>query len=122
MKIGNTVAWAGPREDTTGGPLFGHAPTRVRVCVFRTLPHRFAVGYFVRGFRLDAAQTRRLLGALRGPGPKRGCPKQRNFAFVGNGPESGAGVELGGCYRVERPDRTSGTADSAVVRALLGRR
>jgi hypothetical protein len=120
MRTGNTVAWAGPREATKGGRLFDHAPKRVRVCIFRTPPNRFAVGYFVRGFRLDATRTRRLLGAIRGPGPKRGCPKQRNFAFVGNGPQAGAGIELGGCYRVERPDRTSGTADPAVVRAILG--
>jgi hypothetical protein len=76
----------------------------------------------VRGFSLDATKARRLLGALTGPGPKRGCPKQRNFAFVGNGPESGAGVELGGCYRVERSDRTSGSAKPAVIRGLLGAR
>jgi hypothetical protein len=121
MKVGNTVAWAGPREATTGGPLFDRTPKRAHVCVYRTPPNRLAVGYFVRGFRLDAARTRTLLGALDGPGPRRGCPKQRNFAFVGNGPRLGAGVELGGCYRVERPDRTSGTAKPAVVRAILGR-
>ena len=120
MRVGNTVAWAGPREDTKGGPLFDQTPRRVRVCVYRTLPNRFAVGYFVRGFRLDATRTRRLLEALNGPGPRRGCAKERSFAFVGNGPQAGAGVELGGCYRVERPDRTSGTANPAVVRAILG--
>jgi len=122
MRVGNTVAWAGPREDTKGGPLFDHTLQRVRVCVFRTQPNRFAVGYFVRGFRLDPTQTRRLLRALRGPGPRRGCPKQRNFADIGGGVRLGAIVELGGCYRVERPDRTSGTADPAAVRAILGRR
>jgi hypothetical protein len=121
MKVGNTVAWAGPQEATSGGPLFDRTPKKVRVCIFRTSPNNVAVGYFVRGFRLDAARTRRLLGALTGPGPKPGCPKQRDFAEVGNGPQSGVGVELGGCYRVERPDRTSGTANPAVVRAILGR-
>jgi hypothetical protein len=93
----------------------------VRVCVFRTRPGNFAVGYFVRGFRLDASRTRRLLRAVSGPGPKRGCPKQRTFASVGAG-RFGASVELGGCYRVERPDRTAGTANPAVVRAILGPR
>ena len=122
MRVGNTVAWAGPPHDArAGAPLFDRAPRRVRVCIFRTPPNNFATGNFVRGFRLDAARTRRLLGALGGPGPRRGCPKQRNFATVGGGPRLGATVELGGCYRVERPDRTAGTAKPAVVRAILGR-
>jgi len=119
MKMGNIVAWAGPHEATTGGPLFDRTPTSVCVFVFRTPADSFATGYFVRGFRLDPARTRRLLRALGGPGPRRGCPKQRNFAVVGGRPRLGAVVELGGCYRVERPDRTSGTAQPAVVKALL---
>ena len=120
MKVGNTVAWARPREATTGGPLFDRTPKRVRVCVFRTRPNNLGVGYFVRGFRLGPARTRRLLRALTDPGPRRGCPKQRNFAAVGGGPRSGATVELGGCYRVERPDRKAGTAKPAVVSGILG--
>jgi hypothetical protein len=120
MRTGNTVAWAGPPHDARAGtPLFDRAPRNVRVCVYRTPPNNFAVGQFVRGFRLDAARTRRLLGALGGPGPKRGCPKQRNFATVGGGRRFGATVELGGCYRVERPDRTAGTANPRVARAIL---
>jgi hypothetical protein len=121
MRVGNIVAWAGPPHDAkTGGPLFDRTPKRVRVCVYRTPPDNLAVGQFVRGFRLAAARTRRLLRALTGPGPKRGCPKQRTFADVGGGPRLGVSVELGGCYRVERPDRLAGTANPAVVRAILG--
>lgn len=121
MRMGNTVAWAGPPHNAhPGTPLFDRAPTKVRVCVYRTPRNNFAVGRFVRGFHLDAARTRQLLGALNGPGPKRGCPKQRNFATVGGGPRFGAAVELGGCYRVERPDRTAGTANPGVARAILG--
>jgi hypothetical protein len=121
MEWGNTVAWAGPPRDSGGGPLFPVAPKSVRICVFRTPPNRFAVGHFVRGFRrLGAARTRRLLGALTGAGPRRGCPKQRTFAVIIRSPGSVASVELGGCYRVERADRLAGAANPAVVRAILG--
>ncbi len=121
MEVGNTVAWAGPpRDATAGSPLFDRAPKRVRICIFRTPPNRFAVGRFVRGFRLDASRTRRLLGALTGPGPKRGCAKQRTFAVVIASPGSVASVELGGCWRVDRPDRLAGTAKPGVAGAILG--
>ena len=123
MQWGNSVAWAGPPRDSAGGPLFPQAPGTVRICVFRTPPDRFAVGHFVRGFRrLDASRTRRLLRALTGAGPRRGCAKQRAFAVVIRSPGSVASVELGGCWRVDRPDRLAGTAKPAVVRAILGGR
>lgn len=122
MKVGNTVAWAGPPRNSTGGPLFDVAPWKARVCIYRTPPGNFAVGRFVRGFRLDTSRTRRLIRALGGPGPRRGCPKQRTFAEVGASVGNAAVVELGGCYRVERPDRLAGTANPAVARAILGGR
>jgi hypothetical protein len=122
MKVGNTVAYAGPPHNMRAGtPLFDHTPRAVRVCIYRTPADDFAVGRFVRGFHLSAARTRRLLDAINGRGPKRGCPKQRNFAALGVDPRfPEAEVELGGCYRVERPDRTAGTAKPATVRAILG--
>ena len=120
MNVGNTAAWAGPPRDSTGGPLFDVTPWKARICIYRTPPDNFAVGHFVRGFRLDVSQTRRLIRALEGPGPRRGCPKQRTFAVVGASVGNGANVELGGCYRVERPDRLAGTASPAVVKAILG--
>jgi hypothetical protein len=121
MEVGNTVAWAGPPRDSAGGPLFDRAPRTLHVCVYRAPADHLAVGHFLRGFRLHRSRARRLLRALTGPGPKRGCPKQRTFAEIGAERE-GATVELGGCYRVERPDRLAGTAKPAVVRAILGRR
>lgn len=125
MKVGNTVAYAGPPHNTRAGtPLFiDHTPKTVGVCIYRTSADNLAVGRFVRGFHLSAARTRRLFKMINGPGPKRGCPKQRNFAALRVGPRiPEAEVELGGCYRVERPDRTAGTANPAVVRAILGMR
>ncbi len=62
MRVGNTVAWAGPPRDSTGGPLFDVPPWRTHVCIYRTPPDNFATGRFVRGFRLDVSQTRRLVG------------------------------------------------------------
>lgn len=121
MRVGNTVAWAGPPRNSTGGPLFDIPPWRARVCIYRTPPDNFATGRFVRGFRLDVSQTRRLVRALTGPGPRRGCPKQRMFAEVRASVGNAATVELGGCYRVARPDRLAGTAKVAVVRAILER-
>src|SRR6185369_2947509 len=81
-------------RDSTGGPLFIRAPKSVRICIFRTLPNRFALGHFIGGFRLDESRTRRLLGALTGAGPRRGCAKQRTFAVVIRSHGSVASVEL----------------------------
>ena len=120
MRVGNTVAWAGPPRNSGGGPLFDVTPWRAHVCIYRTPPDNFATGRFVRGFRLDVSQTRRLVRALDGPGPRRGCPKQRTFAEVGASVGNAATVELGGCWRVERPDRLAGTANRAVAKAILG--
>ncbi len=122
MKWGNSVAWAGPPRNSTGGPLFIRAPKNVRICIFQTPPNRFALGHFIGGFHLDESRTRRLLRALTGAGPGRGCAKQRTFAVVIRSPGSVASVELGGCWRVDRPDRLAGTAKPAVVRAILGGR
>jgi hypothetical protein len=120
MRVGNTVAWAGPPRDAKAGTrLFERTPKRFHVCVYRTRPGNFATGYFVRGFRLAAARTRRLLAALDGPGPKRGCPKQRTFVAINASRSIGATVELGGCYRVATAEGAR-TASPAVVRRILG--
>ncbi len=121
MEWGNSVAWAGPPRDSSGGPIFPVAPRTVRICVYRTKPDQIALGHFVRGFRLDASRTRRLLGALSGAGPRRGCPKQRTFAVVIRSPGSAVMVELGGCWRVDRGG-LAGTTRPAVVKAILGTR
>jgi len=112
----------GPLAPTPGGPLFRRTPTTVDVCIYRTPPDDFEVGNFVRGFALDAAQTRRLLSALTGRAPRGSCTNQRLFAVVGPRNEDGVGVELGGCFRVARSFRnyTLGSANPAVVSAVLG--
>lgn len=112
----------GPLGATPGGPIFRTTPRTVRVCIYRT-GDAFQVGRFVRGFRLDVAQTRRLLGAATGAGPDTNCPDQPLFAAFGAG-EQWAEVELGGCWRVGRtyPDYAIGSANPAVVRAILSAR
>jgi hypothetical protein len=106
-----------------GGPVFVSAPATVRVCLYRVRGSDFEVGDFVRGFRLDEASTKRLLGALTGPGPTGSCPGVREFAVALASPGLEANVELGGCWRVQRPypNPGTGTADPAVVRTLHAR-
>jgi len=112
----------GPLNPTRGGAVLRTTPTTVRVCIYRT-GEDFQVGDFVRGIRLDAAQTRRLLRAVTGAAPQGSCPDQRLFAAFG-ADESWAEVELGGCWRVGReyPDYGLGSADAAEVRAILSAR
>jgi hypothetical protein len=112
----------GPLPPSSGGPLFATTPTTVGVCIYRTPPGDFEAGTFVRGFRLDAARTRRLLPALIGRAPHGSCTNQRLFAVVYPRNEDGIEVELGGCFRVARSYRgyALGSADGSVVRAILG--
>jgi hypothetical protein len=111
---------AGPLVPTSGGPLFATAPKTVRVCIYQA-ENDFEVGRFVRGFKLDAAQTQKLLDALTGAGPSGSCLNQRRFAVIVANPELSAQVELGGCWRVARPNLSGlGTADASVVSATLG--
>jgi hypothetical protein len=105
---------------TPGRPLFRSMPKAVDVCVYRT--DDLQVGHFVRGFRLDAAQTHRLLGSMTGAAPSGTCPDERTFAVLSAKPELWAEVELGGCFRVGRtsPDYGLGGADPPAVTAILG--
>lgn len=110
----------GPLSPTSGGPVLRTTPRTMRVCIYRT-EDDFQIGRFMRGFRLDAPQTRRLLAAVAGTAPSGSCPNQMRFATFG-ADETWAEVELGGCWRVGRsyPQYGLGGADPAVVRAVLG--
>ena len=80
-----------PRDSSTGGPLFD--VDAVEECASASSGRRadnFAVGRFVRGFRLDASRTRRLHPERSpAPGPRRGCAKQRTFAVIIESPGLG---------------------------------
>jgi len=112
---------AGELQPTLRGPVFPTLPKTVRVCIYGT--QDFESGSFVRGFRLGASRTHRLLGAMTGAGPSSSCANQRTFAVIVANAELSAEVELGGCWGVARPNLSGlGTADPAVVRVLLARR
>lgn len=117
-----TAGQAGPLRQTSGGAVFAEAPKTVRVCAYRMPPGSTEVGNFVRGFSLDSAKTRRLLAGLTGAGPRGSCSEQRTFAVIIANPGLESNVELGGCFRVVRPypNHGLGSANPAVVRAILG--
>lgn len=112
----------GPLPPESGGPLFPSPPDTVRACIYRT--EDFEAGRFVRGLRLDPAQTRRLLRAVTRAAPQEVCANQRRFAVITakHGEGNGVWVELGGCFRVARSYRgyTLGSADGSVIRSILG--
>ncbi len=115
------LAGQSARHVSGGGPLFAHPPTTVHVCIYQTTGTDLGVGTFHTGFTLDAAHTRSLLAALAGPGPTGRCAGQRRFAVITAGAGSWANVELGGCWRTQRPypDHSTGTADARVLTAIL---
>jgi hypothetical protein len=106
-----------PRQLRVGAPVFVRRPKTVRVCVYRTSPSHPWSGNFARGFRIDSSQTQRLLSAINHRASRVGCSRHPEFAWVIASPGTSATVELGGCYRV---DGTDATADTAVVRSILG--
>ena len=114
MRMGRPTARSGAQVP----PFFHVHPWVVRVCVYRTSARHTWIGNFVRGYRLDRSQTKRLLSALRLNAPSTACRMTTEFAEVlSRRPVAEAGVELGGCYRV---NGGPGRADGAVVRAIVG--
>lgn len=104
-----------------GGPVLGTSPATLQVCVYRTEQDP-EVGTFRRSVSLSTEDTRRLLAALTGPGPTGSCPVERDFAVLDSSGGNWATVELGGCFRVAGSGSGLGSADPAVVTALLGGR
>lgn len=103
-----------------GLPFGGSSPSRLRVCLYHSGAD-IAAGDFERSIRFNGDKAHRLLSALAGPGPSGACRAQHNFATIW---ASGRwiNVELGGCWRVQRPGTTSetiGTAVPALVKQLL---
>lgn len=103
-----------------GGPVLESPPATVQVCIYRAVEKSPDLGTFRRSVSLSTEDTRRLLAALAGPGPAGGCPAERDFAVLDTAGGRWATVELGGCFRVAGSGFGLGTADPAVVTALLG--
>lgn len=104
-----------------GGPVFMQQPRVVHACVYRVVGRDLEVGDFQRGFDLSRRRTATLVTALERPGPSHACPPQREFAVISAESGQTANVELGGCWRVQRPypDNGIGAADPVVVHDLL---
>jgi hypothetical protein len=109
---------------SSGGPIFDPQVSAVRVCLYQATGSGLDGGTFERGVDLSAADTRKLLAALTGPGRGTDCPAQRQFAAITAADGEWATVELGGCWRVARSSSHPGigSANASVVSALLGLR
>jgi hypothetical protein len=100
------MPWLDARYGTArsaGGPLMASTPVSAKVCVYRVTGRDHEVGSFVRGFKLSPAVGRKLLVSLTRPGPTGACPDVRDFASVAFAGGPAVVVELGGCWRVDRP-------------------
>lgn len=104
---------------SSGGPVLASPPATAQVCVYRTEQDP-EVGTFLRSVSLSTEDTRSLLAALAGPSPAGSCPAEPDFAVIDSRGGNWATVELGGCFRVAGSSSGLGTADPAVVTALLG--
>jgi hypothetical protein len=109
------------RKRSSGGPIVEAPPLSAHVCVYRVTTRDHEVGSFVRGLTLRRKESARLAQALTGPGPARACPDVRDFAVIAFTGGPAPVVELGGCWRVDRPVDGIGTADAREVNAILGR-
>jgi hypothetical protein len=104
-----------------GGPVFPTSTTSIHACLYRVHGADLEVGDFATGFTLTAAKAGALLRAIQGTGPTGPCADQREFAVLTVDPGISANVELGGCWRVQRPypDHGVGSADPTTTGALL---
>jgi hypothetical protein len=114
---GCDAGWGRPMQHSWSTAVFRVHRTPAHVCIYRTTARHQWVGSFVRGLRLDMAQTKRLVAALKSGGTHLACAKQSTFAEVITTAGASASVELGGCYRV---NGGPGAANVAVVRAIIG--
>ena len=103
---------------SSGGDLFGQPPKVAHVCLYRDTGADPDAGDFESGFALTEADSAELAKALAGPGRATGCLPQQEFAVI-NFAGVFANVELGGCWRVQRPTGGIGAADALVVKKLL---
>lgn len=110
-------------QASPGGPVFTDpAASVLYVCLYQAPAADLSVGAYVRGLTLSADGARQLRAALSGADAGGSCAPQRQFAVIGTASGPWVNVELGGCWRVQRPDNAIGTAQPQLVRALLGLR
>lgn len=106
-----------PRR-SPGGPVFSEQPkAHLTICDYHVAAEHMEVGTFVRGVRLDTAESAALRNALTGagPSPTANCAAQQDFAVVSREGGGWIFLELGGCWRLLRDDNgpeTIGTVNS----------
>jgi hypothetical protein len=109
-------------QPSAGGPLFSPRPPRLRICIYQDSSHTF-----IRGGLISQVAESRLLGDIQGGRTSTRCrqPHTEYAALLAVSPAYRGGqiaeAELGGCYRILRPDDRVGTispAGLAIIRAL----
>lgn len=111
---------AGARA-SPGGPVFTDPTSSVLYgCIYQAPAADLSVGAYVRGLTLTGDGARQLRDALTGAGAGGSCAPQRQFAVISTASGPWVNVELGGCWRVQRPDHAIGIAQPRAVRTLLG--
>jgi hypothetical protein len=116
--------YIGVQGPNKGGPVLQYPRYKtLRVCIYKTPARDLTVGTFERGLTLNAHDSSEIRDALGGAGTNRVCRPQRRFAVVTLPITAGSSVnvELGGCWRTARGNKT-GTGDAAVIGKLLGLR
>jgi len=120
--IGFSFAQRQSLRPSPGGPVFSARPLSLRVCVYRDRSGPLDT-YFVGGGRVGGAAESALLRGIAAGRTSAACPRPHaRFAVL---LPSGIGgpvvyVEIGGCYRVLRPDNQIGQASPAAL-AIINR-
>ena len=113
---------SGDLQPSAGGPAFSPLPPRLRICIYQDSSHAF-----IRGGLISQAAESKLLGDIQGGRTSTQCrrPHTEYAVLLAVSPANRGGqiaeAELGGCYRILRPDNRVGTispAGLAIIRAV----
>lgn len=120
--IGFSSAQGQSLRPSPGGPVFSARPLSLRVCVYRDRSGPLDT-YFVGGGRVSGAAETALLRGITTGRTSAACPRPHARFAVLLPPGIGSAVvyvEIGGCYRVLRPDNRIGQAGPAAL-AIINR-
>ena len=115
---------SGALQPSAGGAAFTPRPPRLRICIYRDSSYTF-----IRGGLISQAAESRLLGDIQGGRKSTQCrrPHTEYAVLLAVSPAYRGGpiaeAELGGCYRLLRPDNGVGTISPAgvdIIRATGG--
>jgi hypothetical protein len=120
--IGFSFAQGQSLRPSPGGPVCSARPLWLRVCVYRDRSGPLDT-YFVGGGRVSGAAETTLLRGITTGRTSAACPRPHARFAVLLPPGMGSAVvyvEIGGCYRVLRPDNRIGQAGPAAL-AIIDR-